>query len=74
MRQIFYIVEEFNNYYYPFDGKENKIIFQEMFENTFFYPFKTDQLHGFTCKLLTRIIISSILKDNSGLEKIIISI
>ena len=57
MRQIFYIVEEFNNYYYPFDGKENKIIFQEMFENTFFYPFKTDQL-----------------QDNSGLEKIIISI
>ena len=74
MKQIFYSTEELDNYYYPFEGKEKKEIFNEMFSNTEFYPFKIDQLHGYTCKIFSKVIISTILKDNSSLERIIISI
>ena len=73
MKQIFYYTEEFSDYYYPFEGKEKQKIFDEMFSNTSFYPLKTDKLHGYTCKLFTKVLITSILKDNSCLEKIIIS-
>ena len=74
MKQIFYVTEEFKDYYYPFDGKEKKNIFDEMFSNTSFFPLKCDQLHGYTCKIFTKVIISTILKDNKSLEHIIISI
>ena len=44
-----------------------------MFENTKFYPFEFDYLNGYTNKILPKIIISSIIKDGSTLEKIITS-
>ena len=73
MKQIFYYTEEFSDFFYPFEGKEKNKIFNEMFSNTSFYPLKIDKLHGYTCKLFTKILITTVLKDNSCLEKIIIS-
>ena len=73
-KEIFYLTEEFKDFLYPFEGEEKENIFKEMFNNTKFYPFEFDYLTGFTSKLIPEILISSILKDYSNFEKIIISI
>ena len=72
MKDIFYLTEEFKEFYYPFCGKEKELIFKELFDATEFYPFPYDGLCGYTCKILPKIIISSSLKNNSSMEKIII--
>ena len=72
-KEIFYFTDEFKDFLYPFEGEEKDNIFNEMFENTKFYPFEFDYLNGYTNKILPKIIISSIIKDGSTLEKIITS-
>ena len=72
-KEIFYLTDEFKDFLYPFEGEEKDNIFNEMFENTKFYPFEFDYLNGYTNKILPKIIISSIIKDGSTLEKIITS-
>ena len=72
-KEIFYLTEEFKDFLYPFEGEEKYNIFNEMFENTKFYPFEFDYLNGYTNKILPKILISSIIKDGSNLEKIIIN-
>ena len=70
-KEIFYITEEFKDFLYPFEGEEKDNIFSEMFEITKFYPFELDNLYGYTNKILPRIIISSLFKDCSSIERII---
>ena len=72
-KEIFYLTDEFKDFLYPFEGEEKDNLFNEMFDNTKFCPFEFDYLNGFKSKLLPKILISSILKDNSNFEKIIIS-
>ena len=72
-REIFYLTDEFKDFLYPFEGEDKDNIFTEMFEITKFYPFEFDNLQGYTNKILPRILISSIIKDCSNIEKIIIS-
>lgn len=72
-KEIFYFTDEFRDFLYPFEGEEKENIFNEMFENTKFYPFEYDYLNGYTDKLIPKIIVNSIIKDCSSLEKIIIN-
>ena len=72
-KEIFYVTDDFKDFFYPFEGEEKDNIFSEMFELTKFYPFEFDYLHGYTNKILPKILISSIFKNAHCLEKMIIN-
>ena len=74
-KEIFYMIDEFKDFLYPFETGEKENIFNEMFENTKFYPFEFgyNYSNGHTNKIIPKIIINSIINDCSSLEKIIIN-
>ena len=62
MQDIYYLCEEFDGYEYPL---MNDDILNEMFQNTYYIPFESESLNGFTQKNLISIFIPVINKNNT---------